>query len=969
MEQKNKYSGLTDAEVAESRVVHGENVLTPPEKESIWKKFLACFNDPIIKILLVALVFSIGIAVYQFGWGGEGSHVFFEPVGILVAVLLATMVGFVLELNNEKTFQSLNEVDDETGVKVIRNGNNMEVPRKDIVVGDIVILETGEEVPADCELLESKNLSVNESSLTGEPVCSKTTDPAQFDKEATYPSNHVLKGTTITEGYCTARVIRVGNETESGKVFKAAQVQEGNPTPLSEKLNWLAEKITTVSYSIAVVIIFGRLILYAVNRSFNLPLFLLYFGISTLLAVGILVLLQKQKQKSLPGDDVPVAKQKKAFNSKLEMWQLGAFIILPSVGFVLYFLLGLHGSAYMLDLVKYLLDTVMLAVTLIIVSVPEGLPMSVTLSLAFSMKKMMKENMLPRTLHACETMGATTVICTDKTGTLTQNQMRVYKFELTGDAAGTGNHYFSDIMAECIAANTTAELDMSNPSRVKPIGNPTEGALLLSLNDGGVDYKQVRNKAVLMDRLPFTTELKYMASLVKSGLSGKTVVYVKGAPEIILEMVAITEEQKQHTLEKLLSYQAKAMRTLAFAYAEVNAKDNVFADGKLAIGGLRFMGFAAISDPVRKEVPDAIRDCIGAGIQVKIVTGDTSATAKEIGRQVGLWEDSDDKNEDAMITGPQFGQTPDEEVKPRLSALKIMSRARPNDKDRLVRMLKARGEVVAVTGDGTNDAPALNAADVGLSMGDGTAVAKEASDMTILDSSFKSIAEAVMWGRSLYKNIQRFITFQMTINVSACLIVLVGAFLGTESPLTVTQILWVNLIMDTFAALALASLPPSKDVLKEKPRKLTDSIISPSMAASIFGVGILFTAGLLALLVYFQHADINSLTGGLPPFGAYDGLNDYEHSLYFTIFVMLQFWNMFNAKAFMTGKSAFKGLGSCTWFIAIAFIILLGQVMIVEFGGAMFNVTPLNGSDWIAIIAGTSIVLWIGEIVRLFTKK
>ena len=470
MEQKNKYSGLTDAEVAESRVVHGENVLTPPEKESVWKKFLACFNDPIIKILLVALVFSIGIAVYQFGWGGEGSHVFFEPVGILVAVLLATMVGFVLELNNEKTFQSLNEVDDETGVKVIRNGNNMEVPRKDIVVGDIVILETGEEVPADCELLESKNLSVNESSLTGEPVCSKTTDPAQFDKEATYPSNHVLKGTTITEGYCTARVIRVGNETESGKVFKAAQVQEGNPTPLSEKLNWLAEKITTVSYSIAVVIIFGRLILYAVNRSFNLPLFLLYFGISTLLAVGILVLLQKQKQKSLPGDDVPVAKQKKAFNSKLEMWQLGAFIILPSIGFVLYFLLGLHGSAYMLDLVKYLLDTVMLAVTLIIVSVPEGLPMSVTLSLAFSMKKMMKENMLPRTLHACETMGATTVICTDKTGTLTQNQMRVYKFELTGDAAGTGNHYFSDIMAECIAANTTAELDMSNPSRVKPIG-------------------------------------------------------------------------------------------------------------------------------------------------------------------------------------------------------------------------------------------------------------------------------------------------------------------------------------------------------------------------------------------------------------------------------------------------------------------------------------------------------------------
>lgn len=969
MKANTHYSGLTDAEVEESRRKNGVNVLTPPEKESVWKRFLACFNDPIIKILLVALVFSIAISIYQFGWGGEDYTVFFEPVGILVAVLLATMVGFVLELNNEKTFQSLNEVDDETGVKVIRNGMNVEVPRKDIVVGDIVILETGEEVPADCELLEARNLNVNESSLTGEPVCSKSVDPAEFDKEATYPTNHILKGTTITEGYCTAKVIRVGNETESGKVFKAAQVQEGNPTPLSEKLNWLADKITTISYSIAVIIIFGRLILYAVNRSFDLPLFLLYFGVPTLFAVCIDVLLQKQKKKSSPTDEAQAVKQAKAFNSKLEMWQLAAFILLPSVGFVLYFILGLHGSAYMLDLIKYLLDTVMLAVTLIIVSVPEGLPMSVTLSLAFSMKKMMKENMLPRTLHACETMGATTVICTDKTGTLTQNQMRVYKMELAGDADSADKHYLSDIMAECIAANSTAELDMSSPARIKPIGNPTEGALLLFLNDSGVDYKKVRNNAELIDRLPFTTELKYMASLVKSAVSGKTVVYVKGAPEILLEMVDVTPEQRQATNEKLLSYQAKAMRTLAFAYTEVSDPSTAFADGRLAVKGLRFLGFAAISDPVRKEVPAAIRECISAGIQVKIVTGDTSATAKEIGRQVGLWNEEDNSNPAAMITGPEFGQAADEEIRPKLGDLKIMSRARPNDKDRLVRMLKAQGEVVAVTGDGTNDAPALNAADVGLSMGDGTAVAKEASDMTILDSSFKSIAEAVMWGRSLYKNIQRFITFQMTINVTACLIVLVGAFLGTESPLTVTQILWVNLIMDTFAALALASLPPSKDVLKEKPRRLTDSIITKPMAAAIFGVGAVFTVGLLALLVYFQHADIHSLSSALPAFGEYDGLNTYEHSLYFTIFVMLQFWNMFNAKAFMTGKSAFKGLGSSRWFISIACIILFGQILIVEFGGLMFNVMPLSGSDWILIIASTSVVLWIGELIRLFKRK
>lgn len=963
------YSGLNDEQVKASREQHGSNVLTPPEKESLWKKFLAKFEDPIIRILLVALLLSVAIAIYQFGWTDEGASVFFEPLGIFVAVLLATLVGFVLELNNEKTFQSLNEVDDDTAVKVIRNSAICEVPRKDIVVGDVVVLDTGEEIPADCRLLEAKNLLVNESTLTGELQCAKTTDPAEFDKEATYPSDNILKGCTIIEGYCTAEVIRVGNETESGKVYKAAQVQEGTATPLTEKLNWLADKITTISYSLAVLIIFGRLIQFAVKpeNNFSPTAFLLYFGTAVLLSLIVIFIIQKQKPKVLDTDKPDAAKLKKAKSSSLSMWQLGAFIVLSATGFVLYFTVGIGRGDDWLSLTEFLLNTIMLAVTLIIVSVPEGLPMSVTLSLAFSMKKMMKENMLPRTLHACETMGATSVICTDKTGTLTQNQMRVYKGELTGEGVDKDG-VPSAIAREAIAANSTANLDFTNPAKIKAIGNPTEGALLLWLNEMGVSYSEIRDQATLVDRLPFTTELKYMASLVESRAVKGCVVYVKGAPEIILTMVKLSEAEKKKIQEKLLGYQQKAMRTLAFAYKTIKEGEEAFADGKLAAGDLNFLGFVAISDPVRKEVPAAIRECIDAGIQVKIVTGDTSATAKEIGRQVGLWNDTD--TDSAIITGPEFGAVSDEKLPECCEELKIMSRARPNDKERLVRTLKKEGHVVAVTGDGTNDAPALNAADVGLSMGDGTAVAKEASDMTILDSSFKSIAEAVMWGRSLYKNIQRFITFQMTINVSACLIVLIGSFIGTESPLTVTQILWVNLIMDTFAALALASLPPSRDVMKEKPRKVTDSIITNKMASLIFGVGGVFTLGLLALLVYMQRADMGSLTGDLPPMGAYDGIiSPYEHSLYFTIFVMLQFWNMFNAKAFMTGKSAFKQLGQSSWFLGIAGIILVGQVLIVEFGGQMFNVTPLSGSDWIVIILGTSVVLWIGEVVRFFQRQ
>lgn len=895
--QKNHYSGLTDQQVLESRALHGANVLSSPEKESLLRKFFQSFNDPIIRILLVALILSFGISIYEYGWCGESWSIFFEPCGILLAVLLATMVGFVLELKNEKTFQSLNEVNDDTLVKVIRNDNICQVPRRDIVVGDIVIVETGEEVPADCELLESLNLLMNESSLTGEPQCAKTTDPAEFDKDATYPSNQILKGTTVIEGYCTAKVIRTGNDTESGKVFETAQVQEGEPTPLSRKLERLAGFITKASYAFAAAIIVGRLILYFTKG-------------------GV-----------LPSDT--------------DSW---------------------------IHFFEYVLNTIMIAVTLIVVAVPEGLPMSITLSLAFSMKKLMKENTLPRTMHACETMGATSVICTDKTGTLTQNQMRIHETEFEGlTDQKLGSDDVSQLIKECIVSNTTANLDFSNPEKIVAIGNPTEGALLLWLHDNGVNYLDEREKVEVLDRLPFTTELKYMATIVRSQITGKRTLYIKGAPEIVMGLTTIGEDKKKDVTSRLLAYQSKAMRTLGFAYKQLTEDEPVFVDGRLAVNDLKFIGIVAISDPVRKEVPDAIRSCIDAGIQVKIVTGDTPGTAKEIGRQVGLWNDSDtDWN---ILTGTEFASMPDDELKSRILDMKIMSRARPKDKERLVRLLKADGMVVAVTGDGTNDAPALNAADVGLSMGDGTAVAKEASDMTIMDNSFSTITHAVMWGRSLYKNIQRFVMFQMTINVVACLIVLVGAFLGTESPLTVTQMLWVNLIMDTFAALALASLPPSQAVMKEKPRKLTESIISKSMLANILGVGGLFFAILIALLVFFQNVDFTSLTHWSYTYAPDGHLSDYELSLFFSFFVMLQFWNMFNAKAFMTGHSVFRNFADSKSFLLIAVLILVGQFIIVQFAYMFFEVCPLPLPDWGLLILGTSLVLWIGEIIRLFTRK
>lgn len=910
MEQKKHYTGLFDAEVLESRKNHGENILTPPEKESLWSQFIEKFEDPIIRILLVALIASFGVSCYHFWGAGDNASVFLEPIGILIAVLLATCVGFAFELSANKKFDILNQVNDDTLVKVIRNGNVCAITKKEVVVGDIVILETGEEVPADGKLLEAIALQINESTLTGEPVIKKTTNKADFDSEATYPSNVAMKGTTVVDGHGIMLVEKIGDSTEYGKVYEGSQIDNKIETPLNKQLNRLGDLITYASYGIAAVIIIARLTLYFL--------------------------------------DVDVVN-----------W---------------------------IDAGGYILNTIMIAVTVIVVAVPEGLPMSVTLSLALSMKRMLSTNNLVRKMHACETMGASTVICTDKTGTLTQNQMKVYKTNFYGlDNAKLFGNEISNLIKEGISVNSTAFLDCSNVDKIKALGNPTEAALLLWLYENGESYLDLRESTEILDQLTFSTERKYMATAVNSSLLNKKVLYVKGAPEIVLSNCkqVLTDkglidvsEYKSVIENQLLGYQNQAMRTLGFAYQIIEDDSCNFHEGKLAKSDLIFIGIVAISDPVRLDVPDAIKNCISAGISVKIVTGDTPGTAKEIGRQIGLWSDKDtDKNH---MTGIEFAGMSDSVLLERILDLKILSRARPMDKERLVKLLQQKGQVVAVTGDGTNDAPALNAAQVGLSMGDGTSVAKEASAITILDNSFNSITRAVMWGRSLYQNIQRFILFQMTINVAACLIVLIGSFLGTESPLTVTQMLWVNLIMDTFAALALASLPPNEKVMFDKPRKTTDHIISKKMAYDIIGVGMFFVLILFGLIQYFKHEEISSLMefsfyGFFENFfnfaPVHNGLSAYELSLFFTIFVMLQFWNMFNAKAFNTGKSAFHGIGqSLKGFGMVALIIVLGQYLIVTIGGEMFNVVPIQSIDWLIIISATSIVLWVGELFRLIRR-
>ena len=869
---KNKRIGLTDEQVKQSRELHGKNVLTPPQRTSLWKLYLDKYRDPIIQILLVAAFVSLILAFIEKN--------FMETIGIFVAVFLATTVGFYFERDAAKKFNLLTALSEEQPVKVRRNGKVMEIPRHDVVVGDVVLVEVGDEVPADGELIVCNDLQMNESTLTGEPVTEKSLEGGG---DGAYPRNVILRSTMVMNGRGEFVVTAVGDATEIGKVAKKSTEQTSVETPLHIQLDKLAKMISKVGSVVSVAAFF---------------IFLIHDILTN-----------------------------------------------PAWGGKDYF--------YMAEIVlKYF----MMAVTLIVMAVPEGLPMAITLSLALNMRRMLKSNNLVRKLHACETMGAVTVICTDKTGTLTQNKMQVSALELKqGDEA---------LLDTAIALNSTAELNDG-----KPIGNPTESALLLWLDAQGKDYEELRKQVNVLKQLPFSTERKMMATLAE--FDGETYLFVKGAPEIVMKKCIIEDRMLKQTAEELDEWQHKAMRTLAFAYKKVETSimrtsrtSTAEVVALLDANDLQLQAIAAIADPIRPDVPAAVQECRHAGIEVKVVTGDTAATALEIGKQIGVFEDEPENIgadgsmtslDQQMITGEQWEALSDEEAYERAKDIRVMSRARPTDKQRLVAMLQKRGEVVAVTGDGTNDAPALHYAHVGLSLGSGTSVAKEASDMTLLDDSFKSIANAVMWGRSLYRNLQRFLFFQLVVNVAALLLVLGGSVIGTEMPLTVTQILWVNLIMDTFAALALASLPPSHEVMKEKPRKASDFIINKSIGFGILFCGIVFFLVMFALLVYCERRGKG-------------GVDVHELTMFFTTFVMIQFWNLFNAKALMSHHTAFRHFLKDRGMILVLVLVLVGQWIIVTFGGEMFRTTPLSLHEWLLIIGSTSVVLWVGELWRAFKR-
>ncbi len=972
MNQQKHYTGLSDSEVLVSREKYGENLLTPPKKTPLWKLFLEKFEDPIIRILLIAAFLSLGISIIH--------NEYAETIGIFCAIFLATGIAFWFERDASNKFDLLNQVNDEELVMVIRNNNVCQIPRKEIVVGDIVLLETGNEVPADGELLEAISLQMDESTLTGEPSIDKTTDPKHFEDGVTYPSNWVLKGTKVINGHGIYKVTKVGDATEFGKVAEKSTEKVEGETPLNKQLDMLAKFIGVVGLSLALLtfsVLFVKDIFFNPSVSVSLG----QLGLLGACLIGLAIALSKMW---LPifYDGFELLGKPKKLPRPIRKWAWPVWIL---IGFFTSILLISSGYLFgvdpaepeswiSIDVAENILQYFMIAVTLVVVAVPEGLPMSVTLSLALSMRRMLKMNNLVRKMHACETMGAVTVICTDKTGTLTQNQMQVYKTNFYGlPKQAKDDDEVSRLVFENISTNSTAYLDYSDKNRIAALGNPTEGALLLWLNRKNINYLDIRENVRAVAQLPFSTERKYMATIVESKVLNKKIIYLKGAPEVILSRCKSIRTEttmddvskyKQTIEDQLLQYQNQAMRTLGFAYQIVEDDDKDIVE-IAATKNFIFLGIAAISDPVRPDVPGAVGQCLHAGINVKIVTGDTYGTAREIGRQIGVWDDEEDAAE-SIITGVDFEQLSDEEALSRVQHLKIMCRARPTDKQRLVSLLKQKGEIVAVTGDGTNDAPALNFADVGLSMGTGTSVAKEASDITLLDDSFSSIATAVMWGRSLYQNIQRFILFQVTINLAALLIVFLGSIFGQTIPLTVTQMLWVNLIMDTFAAGALASLPPNQGVMNDKPRKNTDFIITPLMSRWIFGFGISFVVLLIGMMYYFSSPDhINSFFSYIQP----EDRERYFLSYFFTVFVLLQFWNMFNAKAFLTGKSAFKGLANSFGFELVALVILVGQFLIVTFGGDVFRTMPLEWKDWLIIFAGTSVVLWVGEIVRFITKK
>ncbi len=959
------YQGLTTPQVEINRKEYGANILDQGEKEPWWKLFLEKFKDPVIQILMVAAAIAIGVGILR--------DDYVEGIGIIIAIGLATTVGFINEYKANQEFEILNQVYDREKVKVIRDGIFTRVERLDLVVGDIVYLEPGEEIPADGEVIEAVSLFVNESKLTGESIAvpklpKDKTSPTQIE-DSTYPPFNLYRSTIVEGGHGFYRVSAVGTQTEIGKIAKAiTSLETGVETPLNIQLEKLSQFIGLVGFGVAALTFIALLLRGLILTEINLNSQQIYILIFFLLGIFVAIIpvwlpiiyegisLFKEELETPPWLEQGLSTWLKTISVGLGLSAIGI-----AIGYPLNLIPSSEIPWIPTDIGLAILNYFMVAVTIIVVAVPEGLAISVTLSLAYSMQKMAKSNNLVRSMHACETIGATTVICSDKTGTLTRNEMQVQDVVIPCLLSPEKGDFYRQLIAESFSVNSTADLEIKPSHPPQPLGNVTEGALLLWLNAQKIDYLVYRQKFGDKLQLTFSPERKYMATFGRSYVTNTDIIHVKGAPEVLLDRCSqiLTQNGLEEDLTKpeeilaeIKSYQSKGRRVLGFAYHEV-APGFTGEDIEEVDRDLIWLGFVAISDPLRDEVPEAINTCLNAGIKVKVVTGDSPETSKEIARQIGLWQDEEEQSKYAHLTGTEFNELTDLEARIAVKDLKILSRAYPQDKLRLVKLLQANGEVVGVTGDGTNDAAALKQAQVGLSMGSGTALAKESSDIILLDDSFGSIVNAVVWGRSLYENIQRFILFQLTINVVALGIALIGPFIGVSLPLTVTQMLWVNLIMDTFAALALAAEPPHLGVLNRSPRQPQDFIISPEMRNQILTIGLGFLVFLIGFLLYLEGNN---------------EVNPYELSVFFAVFVLLQFWNLFNARCLGLNNTAFSGLLENKGLVTIALIIAMGQILIIQFGGVIFRTIPISLTNWMEIILGTSVVLIIGELVR-FSRR
>jgi len=832
--QTDPKQGLSSAQIQEMQNRFGKNELTPPPRLPLWKLYLKNFEDPIIRILLVAVIISALVAAL------EGSGLL-DTIGIALAVILATTIAFLTEYKSNREFDALNAMCDDTGIKVIRDGQARTIRMRDVVVGDIILLEAGDAVPADGILVHEAHFEADESAFTGE------NEPVRKNSEDT-----LLKGTWVTAGRGTMIATAVGDATRMGEIAASITRGERPETPLQVKLRVLAGQISRFGYAMAGLIVIS------------------------LLAKGIVT--------GLPTDP--------------------------------------------LELVRFLLDIAIFAVIIIVVSVPEGLPVSVTVSLALTMRKMTRAYSLVRRMIACETIGSVTTICTDKTGTLTRNLMEVvassiltpeYENKTPDDPAGW--------VTLNAGVNSTAELEPREGELIT-VGNSTEGALLRWLSRAGIDYHQIRRAYFPISQALFDSRRKEMRTVIS--IEGRYYLLVKGAPEVVAASCSSAPD-----LTPVKNLAGRAMRTLAFAHAETGSPED-------STPTLIWDGYVGIRDEIRSDVPSAVATCRSAGISIAMVTGDSPETAAAIAKETGILTNG------TVITGPEFRDLSPEKQQALAPQIEVMARSAPHDKLLLVKALQANGEVVAVTGDGTNDAPALRSADVGLAMGiAGTEVAREASDIILLDDSFPTIERAVWWGRALFENIQRFLMFQLTINISAAFLSFIAPLLGYPAPFSVIQLLWINIIMDSLAALALCSESPHPALMEKKPIPRTSSVLTPYMIRAI----------LCTAFVYII-VGIGGIIFGLP----YMNSPAEQATAFFTGFVLAQVWNGINCRGINGIMPSFIR-GNPAFFVIMGSIILI-QFLIVQFGGAVFGTVPLSVFQWIVLLLGTLPVLLIWPALR-----